>query len=83
VIEDSEFNEKLVREMVPMVEVRRLSSTLFMVIAPAGTTLSTTATTIYSSGALQLVGGEVRIVLIVDPILVTEPVQVYIANGVN
>jgi hypothetical protein len=59
------------------------SSTLYMVIAPAGTTLSTTATTIYSSAALPLVGGEVRTVLIVDPILVTEPVQVYIADDVN
>jgi hypothetical protein len=59
------------------------SSTLFMVIAPAGTTLSTTASTIYSSAALPLVGGEVRTVLIVDPILVTQPVQVYIANDVN
>jgi hypothetical protein len=59
------------------------SSTLFMVIAPAGTTLSTTSTTIYSSGALALVGGEVRTVLIVDPILVTQPVQVYIADDVN
>jgi hypothetical protein len=59
------------------------SSTLYMVIAPAGTTLSTTATTIYSSAALPLVGGEVRTVLIVDPILVTQPVQVYVANDVN
>jgi len=59
------------------------SSTLFMVIAPAGTTLSATLTTIYSSGALALVGGEVRTVLIVDPILVTQPVQVYIANDVD
>jgi hypothetical protein len=59
------------------------SSTLFMVIAPSGTTLSTTATTIYSSAALPLTGGEVRTVLIVDPILVTQPVQVYIANDVN
>lgn len=59
------------------------SSTLFMVIAPAGTTLSTTASTIYSSAALPLVGGEVRTVLIVDPVLVTQPVQVYIANDVN
>jgi len=59
------------------------SSTLFMIIAPAGTTLSTTSTTIYSSGALALVGGEVRTVLIVDPILVTQPVQVYIANDVG
>ncbi len=59
------------------------SSTLYMVIAPSGTTLSATATTIYSSAALPLVGGEVRTVLIVDPILVTQPVQVYIANDVN
>jgi Domain of unknown function (DUF4397) len=59
------------------------SSTLFMVIAPTGTTLSTTLTTIYSSGALALVGGEVRTVLIVDPVLVTQPVQVYIAKDVN
>ena len=59
------------------------SSTLFMVIAPAGTTLTVTATNIYSSGALALVGGEVRTVLIVDPVLVTQPVQVYIANDVN
>jgi Domain of unknown function (DUF4397) len=59
------------------------SSTLFMVIAPAGTTLSITATTIYSSAALPLVGGEVRTVLIVDPLLVTEPVQVYIADDVD
>ena len=59
------------------------SSTLYMVIAPAGTTLSTTATTIYSSAPLPLVGGEVRTVLIVDPELVTEPVQVYIANDVD
>jgi hypothetical protein len=59
------------------------SSTLFMVIAPSGTTLSTTATTIYTSGALMLTGGEVRTVLIVDPILVTQPVQVYVANDVN
>jgi hypothetical protein len=59
------------------------SSTLFMVIAPAGTTLSTTATTIYSSGALPLTGGEVRTVLVVDPVLVTQPVQVYIAKDVN
>jgi hypothetical protein len=59
------------------------SSTLFMVIAPAGTTLSTTLTTIYSSGALALVGGEVRTVLIVDPVLVTQPVQVYIAKDVD
>lgn len=59
------------------------SSTLYMVIAPAGTTLSATATTIYSSAAMALTGGEVRTVLIVDPILVTQPVQVYIANDVN
>jgi hypothetical protein len=59
------------------------SSTLFMVIAPAGTTLSTTSATIYSSGALALVGGEVRTVLIVDPVLVTQPVQVYIADDVG
>jgi hypothetical protein len=59
------------------------SSTLYMVIAPTGTTLSTTATTIYTSAALPLTGGEVRTVLVVDPVLVTEPVQVYIANDVN
>jgi hypothetical protein len=29
------------------------------------------------------VGGEVRTVLVVDPLLVTEPVQVYVANDVN
>ncbi len=59
------------------------SSTLFMVIAPAGTTLTVTATDIYSSSALALVGGEVRTVLVVDPVLVTKPVQVYMANDVN
>jgi hypothetical protein len=59
------------------------SSTLFMVIAPAGTTLSITATTIYSSAAMPLIGGEVRTVLLVDPQLVTQPVQVFIANDVN
>jgi hypothetical protein len=59
------------------------SSTLFMVIAPAGTTLTTTSTTIYVSAALPLVGGEVRTVLVVDPLLVTQPVQVYTANDVN
>jgi len=59
------------------------SSTLYMVIAPAGTTLSTTSTTVYSSAAFPLVGGEVRTVLIVDPQLVTEPVQVYVADDVN
>jgi len=59
------------------------SSTLNMVIAPAGTTLTITSTTIYASPALPLVGGEVRTVLVVDPLLVTQPVQVYIANDVN
>lgn len=59
------------------------SSTLYMVIAPAGTTLSTTGTTIYSSAVLPLIGGEVRTVLIVDPILVSQPVQVYMARDVN
>lgn len=59
------------------------SSTLFMVIAPAGTTLTTTATNIYVSASQALVGGEVRTVLVVDPLLVTQPVQVYIANDVN
>lgn len=59
------------------------SSTLYLVIAPAGTTLSATATTIYSSAALPLIGGEVRTVLIVDPLLVTKPVQVYMAKDVN
>ena len=59
------------------------SSTLYMVIAPSGTTLTITATTIYVSAALPLVGGEVRTVLIVDPLLVTEPVQVYTAKDVN
>lgn len=59
------------------------SSTLYMVIAPAGTTLSTTNATIYTSAAMNLVGGEVRTVLIVDPLLVTEPVTVYIADDVD
>ncbi len=59
------------------------SSTLYMVIAPAGTTLTITGTTIYSSGVLPLVGGEVRTVLIVDPVLVSQPVQVYMAKDVN
>jgi hypothetical protein len=59
------------------------SSTLYMVIAPTGTDLTTTDTTIYTSAALPLVGGEVRTVLVVDPVLVTRPVQVYIANDVN
>ena len=59
------------------------SSTLFMVIAPTGTTLMDNVTTIYTSAAFPLVGGEVRTVLIVDPLLVTQPVQVYIANDVD
>jgi hypothetical protein len=59
------------------------SSTLYMVIAPTGTTLTTTDTTIYISQAIALVGGEVRTVLIVDPQLVTQPVQVFTANDVN
>jgi hypothetical protein len=59
------------------------SSTLYMVIAPAGTVLSATAATIYTSAALPLVGGEVRTVLVVDPQLVTEPVQVFIAKDVD
>lgn len=59
------------------------SSTLYMVIAPTGTTLMDDVTTIYTSAAMPLVGGEVRTVLIVDPQLTTQPVQVYIANDVN
>jgi uncharacterized protein DUF4397 len=59
------------------------SSTLYMVIAPAGTTLAVDVSTIYASAAFPLVGGEVRTVLIVDPLLVTQPVQVYIADDVN
>ena len=59
------------------------SSTLYMVIAPTGTTLSTTVATIYTSAAFPLVGGEVRTVLIVDPLLVTQPVQVYVADDVD
>ena len=59
------------------------SSTLYMVIAPTGTTLADNVTTIYTSAALPLVGGEVRTVLIVDPLLATEPVQVYIADDVD
>lgn len=59
------------------------SSTLYMIIAPTGTTLSTTNTTIYISQPIALTGGEVRTVLIVDPLLVTQPVQVYTANDVN
>jgi len=59
------------------------SSTLYMVIAPTGTTLMDNVTTIYNSAAFPLVGGEVRTVLIVDPALTTEPVVVYVANDVN
>jgi hypothetical protein len=59
------------------------SSTLYMVIAPTGTTLADNVSTIYTSAALPLVGGEVRTVLIVDPLLVTEPVQVYVADDVD
>jgi hypothetical protein len=59
------------------------SSTLYMVIAPTGTTLLNGVTTIYTSAAFPLVGGEVRTVLIVDPQLATEPVVVYIADDVN
>ena len=59
------------------------SSTLYMVIAPTGTTLKNGATTIYSSAAFALTGGEVRTVLIVDPQLAKEPVQVYVADDVN
>lgn len=59
------------------------SSTLYMVIAPTGTTLAVNVTTIYTSAAFPLVGGEVRTVLIVDPLLVTQPVQVYVANDAD
>jgi hypothetical protein len=59
------------------------SSTLYMVIAPTGTTLADNLSAIYISAALPLVGGEVRTVLIVDPLLVTEPVQVYVADDVS
>ncbi|WP_263358920.1 DUF4397 domain-containing protein [Acidicapsa ligni] len=59
------------------------SSSLYMVIAPAGTKLTITATTIYTSGVFALVGGEVRTVLILDPQLSTRPVQVYTADDVN
>jgi hypothetical protein len=59
------------------------SSTLYMVIAPTGTTLLNGVTTIYTSAAFPLVGGEVRTVLIVDPLLATEPVQVYVADDVD
>lgn len=59
------------------------SSTLYMVIAPTGTTLMDDVTTIYTSAAFALTGGEVRTVLIVDPLLVTQPVVVYVANDVD
>ena len=59
------------------------SSTLYMVIAPTGTTLTDTLSTIYTSAAFPLVGGEVRTVLIVDPQLTKEPVQVFIADDVD
>ncbi len=59
------------------------SSTLYMIIVATGKTLTATSTTIYVSPALPLVGGEVRTVLVVDPLLVTQPVQVYIANDVD
>jgi hypothetical protein len=59
------------------------SSTLYMVIAPTGTTLADNLTTIYSSAAFALTGGEVRTVLVLDPQLATEPVQVYVADDVG
>jgi hypothetical protein len=59
------------------------ASTLYMVIAPTGTTLANGVTTIYSSAAFALTGGEVRTVLIVDPQLATEPVVVYVADDVD
>jgi hypothetical protein len=59
------------------------SSTLYMVIAPTGTTLAVNVSTIYTSAAFPLVGGEVRTVLIVDPLLVTQPVQVYVATDAD
>lgn len=59
------------------------SSTLYMVIVAAGTTLTTTSTSIYVSAALPLVGGEVRTVLVVDPLVTTQPVQVYIATDAD
>ncbi len=59
------------------------SATLYMVIVAAGTTLTTTSTSIYVSAALPLVGGEVRTVLVVDPLVTTQPVQVYIAIDAN
>ena len=54
-----------------------------MVIVAAGTTLTTTSTSIYVSAALPLVGGEVRTVLVVDPLVTTQPVQVYMATDAN
>ena len=59
------------------------SSTLYMVIVASGTTLTTTSTSIYVSPAQTLTGGEVRTVLVVDPLVTSQPVQVYIANDVN
>lgn len=59
------------------------SSTLYMVIVAAGTTLTTTSTSIYVSPAQTLIGGEVRTVLVVDPLVTSQPVQVYIAKDVN
>lgn len=59
------------------------SSTLYMVIVAAGTTLTTTSTSIYVSAALPLVGGEVRTVLVVDPLVTTQPVQVYLATDAD
>lgn len=59
------------------------SSTLYMVIVAAGTTLTTTSTSIYVSPAQTLTGGEVRTVLVVDPLVTSQPVQVYIADDVN
>ena len=59
------------------------SSTLYMVIAPTGTTLSATAKNIYVSAALPLAGGEVRTVLVLDPVLVTQPVQVFTVDDVD
>ena len=59
------------------------SSTLYMVIVAAGTTLTTTSTSIYVSAALPLVGGEVRTVLVVDPLVTSQPVQVYMATDAN
>jgi len=59
------------------------SSTLYMVIAPTGTALSSTSTTIYTSSSLPLTGGEVRTVLVLDPALAYHPVQVFIAKDVD